>query len=315
MKILGFDVGGTKISASIGEENGTIVQRTEVPTTDTMDGNEMTRTLVDLGSEVMRLAGIDLPDSVGITFAGFIDFRKGMVISSPNIPGIKNFPVSSIVSDFFQSKVYLENDANAAAIAEHVFGSGIGKRDFVYVTLSTGIGAGIFANGKLLTGKNGLGGEVGHMKVTDKPFICGCGRTGCFEAAAGGAGIVRRTIGRMASSKAQSTLRKMPLAELSAKNILNAAYAGDKLAEEILQETIHYLGIGLANLAILFDPETIILGGGIMQNRDQFLVEVKASFEREMDGMFRKLDIVKSMPDVADLAAISLPAFYGHRKN
>ncbi|MHB8396195.1 MAG: ROK family protein [Thermoplasmataceae archaeon] len=314
MSILGFDVGGTKISCCVGERDGSVTTRIERPTSEGMDGNEMTRTLISLGSEAMGLAGIEVPEALGIIFAGFIDQRKGMVMSSPNIPGIQNFPVVNIMSDFFQSKVYLENDATAAAIAERIFGSGKGKSDFVYVTLSTGIGAGVFSNGKLLKGSRGLAGEVGHMVVSESGHQCGCGRRGCLEAMASGSGIVKRTLYRLPGFTGETVLRSIPEKQISAKSIIEAAYSGDRFSKEILDETIKYLGIGLANVASIYDPQLIIIGGGITQSGDRFFNAVKKSFRDEAKGVQRNMEITRALPDISDLAAISLPLYYGRNR-
>jgi glucokinase len=315
MSILGFDVGGTKISCCLGEADGTIRNRIERSTGTRIDSDRMTKALIGLGSEVLDVSDVDTPEAIGIIFAGLIDQGRGMVLKSPNIPGIHDFPVSSIISDFFQTGVYLENDATAAAIAERLYGSGRGVDNFVYLTLSTGIGGGVFANGKLLRGQNGMGGEIGHMVVTDSPVVCGCGRKGCLEAVSSGSGILKRTLERLKKFDGNTTLRNYSRGDLDARIIFEQAHLGDLLSSQIMEDTVRYLSIGLANVAMIFDPEIIVLGGGLMNNGDWFLRDLRERFEREMSGLRREVELVRALPDGSDKAAISIPVYYGNVQN
>jgi Transcriptional regulator/sugar kinase len=171
----------------------------------------------------------------------------------------------------FNASVYLQNDASACTIAEKLYGSAKNLPNFVYITLSTGIGGGIFIGNKLYTGNHGMAGELGHMVILPNGPICGCGRRGCLEAIASGKGMARRVIENISEVKNSTIFSDMNPADIDAKNIFAARRAGDMFAQLIVEETIYYLAVGIVNIINILDPQAIIIGGGLsLEGKDLF---------------------------------------------
>jgi glucokinase len=223
---------------------------------------------------------------IGIGAPGPLNGRTGVVYSPPNLPGWTNTPLRDIFFAAFNVPVYVENDANAAALGEFMFGAGRGSQEIVYVTISTGIGGGIISNGQLLQGTSGSGGELGHMTIDWHGPRCNCGNTGCWESITSGTAIARRAHERIASGKGKSLLdyaltqqstdesadtpadrlraQNYPT-HLNARTVAEAAQAGIPEAKEIIAEAAEGLGVGLVNIIHIFNPERIILGGSVMK--------------------------------------------------
>ena len=198
-----------------------------------------------IASNVARLGDGATPIAVGVGVPGPCDPRTGVLVNPPNLAGWPpNVPFGAMLRDALDAPVHLENDANVAAVAEHVRGAGRGVQDLAYVTWSTGIGAGLIVGGRLYSGAHGSAGEVGHMVLDPAGRLCSCGTRGCTEAYASGAAIAQRT--------------GSPAAE-----VFSAARHGDAAALAVVNEAAGMVGIALMNLANLFDPELIVIGGGI----------------------------------------------------
>jgi glucokinase len=205
-----------------------------------------------------------------------------VVTAPPNLPGWKNVPLKRLIEEALSITAFLENDANAAALGEHRFGAGRGVQNMIYVTASTGIGGGLILNGQLYSGATGAAGEIGHMTVLPWGPYCGCGNRGCLEALASGTAIARD--GRELVRRGVPTL----IAELAAGNpervtaklVAEAADRGDIEAQEILTEAMTYLGMGMANLVNLFNPELIVIGGGLTNMGEGLFGPVRRAIER-----------------------------------
>lgn len=226
----------------------------------------------EVGLPAQRLAG------VGVACAGPIDVARGAVRLAPNL-GWRDVDVVQPLAAQLGVPVFLENDANAAAVGEWWQGAGRGTRYFIYVTVSTGIGGGIVIGGQLYTGAHGAAGEIGHtvIVVEDGP-LCNCGRRGCLEAMASGTAIARRAAEALqaeaATGRQESLLWGLSggrLSAVDARMVAEAARRGDALAEAVLERTWRYLGAGLVNLMNLFDPEVIALGGGVSRMGEAML--------------------------------------------
>ncbi len=309
MNILGFDVGGTKISAVIGNEEGKIFGNVRRPTIRHLGKKRLTEQLISMGHEVMEKTGVNRIDSAGVIFAGLVESETGVVISSPNLLGLKNYNITEPISRHFNVKTSLENDATAATIAERLFGAGRNVDDFVYITLSTGIGGGAFVNGHLLRGHHGLAGEFGHTVIMSNGPTCGCGRKGCFEAIASGKGIARRISENITAVRDSEILSGIPPSSLTAQKAFDAMRKGDMLSRLIIEETVYYLAIGIVNIACMLDPEVIIVGGGISNAGPALFNPLKAAVKEEFKGMYRPLKVVRGLKNGSDLAAISVPLF------
>ena len=310
--ILGLDVGGTKISAVVGDEEGHIFSRVRKPTIRHLGKKRLTEQLETMGRDALMRAGIEKPDLIGIIFAGLVDSDKGVVISSPNILGLNNFSIVAPLEEYFDAPATLENDATAATIAEGLFGSGRGIDNFVYLTLSTGIGGGAFINGKLYKGSHGLAGEMGHMVIMSNGPTCGCGRKGCMEAIAGGKGIARRVSENISAVRDSEILSRIKPYEIDAAKVFQAKKKGDMFAQLMIEETIYYLAVGLVNIISILDPEIVIIGGGISNAGKDLFSPLNAAVKEEFKSMRRPVKIVRGMHDGSDLAAISVPLYREH---
>ncbi len=273
--ILGIDLGGTKIATALSTSKGEILYRKVVPTP-ASDGPEsvMQRILVT-AEETLRQGGIGVQQllGVGVAAAGIVDVAQGKVIFSPNLPGWHEIPLGRIIQGHFGLPVCVGNDASLAALGEWLFGMKKKVSNLLYITVSTGIGGGVIANGKLYLGSRGAAGEVGHMTIDIDGRKCSCGNIGCWETLASGTALANEAIRQIARGRRTSIidLVKGDVAQIDAKIISLAADEGDDLARELISLMGFYLGIGLVNLVNIFDPEMILIGGGLSKIGDRLL--------------------------------------------
>ncbi len=309
MYIIGYDVGGSKISAVLGNEHGKIIDTIRKRTTKEYGKSGLTDELISMGEELISENKIKEISSIGIIFAGPVDAEKGIIISSPNIIGLKNYNITADLESHFNVPVHLENDATAATIAEKKYGGAKNLSDFVYITLSTGIGGGIFINNKLYKGAHGMAGEVGHMVIMPNGPLCGCGRRGCLEAVASGKGITRRVVENISEVRNSTFFSTMNPADIDAKKIFEARKDGDMFAQLMIEETIYYLAVGIVNIINILDPEAIIIGGGISLEGETLFRPLRLAVEEEMKSMVRPVKIIKALENGSDLAAIAITQY------
>jgi len=219
---------------------------------------------------IKRAGGKEHIAGVGVCAPGPLNPKAGIVINPPNLAGWRNIRLARSLESHFHLPAKLENDANAAGLAEVLFGAAVGYRDVFYVTVSTGIGTGVIINKKIYHGKNGVGGEGGHVSIDYRsPYRCGCGTLGCIEALAAGPAMARRARVALEQEHSRpSLLRELSdgdLRKITPVMIQEAARKGDDLAKFIIDETGFFLGAWLAGMMSLFDPEAIIIGGGVAQ--------------------------------------------------
>ena len=267
-----IDLGGTKIYSVIADNRGVILSDVKIATP-AVDGPEAV--IGQLSASVTAaLAKTDFSlndiSAVGVCAAGFFDWRHKVMVSSPNLPGWENVALEKRLSTILGVKVIAENDANAAALGEATNGAGQGSHHMVYVTVSTGIGAGLIKDGRIYRGGSGFAGELGHMVVKSDGALCGCGRRGCLETVSSGNAIA------MAAKKAveqvgPTVLKGISPRELTAPDVFAAASQGDTVAALILEEALFYLGVGLVNMVNLLNPEVIVIGGGVAEAGDAIL--------------------------------------------
>ncbi len=267
--ILGVDVGGTKVAAGLVNASGRVLFKTRVPMVasgDAASGFAAVKAAMDavLAAEPRsreRLAGI------GICSPGPLDPRAGVVINPPNLPCWRNFPLAAEVERVFGVAARLENDANAAALAEAIWGAGIGFRNLFYATIGTGIGTGIILHRKIYWGRTGAAAEGGHVTIDYRGPMCGCGKRGCIEALASGPALARRARERLTESPPGGS-KILELAggnseSITAEIVAAAQQAGDALATQLLVETTDYLAIWLGNIIDLLEPDAMVIGGGM----------------------------------------------------
>lgn len=276
---IGIDLGGTKIGTGLVKRDGNVWAR-DYRLTEASQGRAVViDRMISAARQVMDEAGLGADDiaAVGIGAPGPLDIPRGVLTEPPNLPGWHNVPLKQIIEDEMGIPAHLENDANAAAIGEYLYGAGQGTRHMIYVTVSTGIGGGLILDGQIYHGLTGGAGEIGHMTILPQGPQCGCGNRGCLEAMASGTAIARE--GQYLVNRGVATLIS-ELAEdaaggVSARTVVEAMRRGDEYATEIIVQAMSYLGIGMANLVNLFNPEMIVIGGGLTNLGDRLLDPVR----------------------------------------
>ncbi len=301
---LGVDIGGTKISVTLGNSSGKILAKEVLPT---RTGKKTTQAMKDLVRVLKRFKSISGKSrkviGIGVGVPGPMDPERGIVQRSPHLKGWQGLRLKSILQNKLRLPVFITNDANAAAVGEQVFGAGRHTKNFAYLTVSTGIGSGIILDGNLLIGASYGAGEVGHTIISPGGVKCGCGQRGCLEAYASGTAIaqfVRQEIRRGRKTKIKNT---------SAEAVAAAAEKGDALALEAYRRAGYYLGIGLANLINILNPEMLILGGSVMRSSHLFWPSMTSSLRHHAwPSLARACKIVKTRlgDRVGDLGALAL---------
>lgn len=251
-----IDIGGTKIAVGIVAPNGTILRRFEFPTMAGRKPLEAVQQMAVYLHQGMAETGVRL-EGVGIGATGPVDPRSGEFGNVEFLPGWEGFNIVQAVQDGMGLPACVENDADAAALGEAMWGAGQGSQRFVYVTVSTGIGVGLVFDGNLYRGVDGAHPEIGHMLIDPSGPACACGFHGCWESLASGTGVSnlwQRETGESADASA----------------VFSAAEGGDRRAQRVVEQATAYLGMGLANLVTIFVPEVITLGGGVMRSRHLF---------------------------------------------
>lgn len=312
--ILGIDIGGTKCAAVLGQADGTIRARRAMPTEAEAGPDVVLARLIDLARELMQAEGVAAENlvGIGISCGGPLDTKTGLVYSPPNLPGWEAIPVRRLFEKAFPGvRVVLENDANATALAEWRFGAGRGTQNMVFLTMGTGIGGGLILEGRLYRGTNDLAGEVGHQTILINGPVCGCGKRGCLEALASGPAVARlaRESLHYGRGKRLVEVAGGRPADITAQHVIEAAREGDAFSRRILEEVGTYMGIGLANLIQILNPERIVLGTLAVHAGDLLLEPIRAAVtEYAWERARAVCEIVPAaLGDRAqDLAALSL---------
>jgi len=273
MPVLAIDLGGTKIIAAIVSNK--VVAKEYQPTLADEGPQSVIKRILSMIDCLLSLRnlGTSQLDSISIAAAGAIDFEKGLVTSSPNLPGWHDIPLRDIVGEKYGVNTFLINDASAAALGEHRFGAGKGVDNLVMLTVGTGIGGGIIINGRLYSGPSGSAGEIGHMTIDVNGPRCNCGNIGCLEMLASGTAVAKEAIRRISQGEKSSLTEIVggKTENITCEKVEVAARNGDSLALEVITKAATYLGIGLVNLVNIFNPEMIIIGGGLANMGDLLL--------------------------------------------
>lgn len=313
--IIGVDLGGTKILTVVATEEGEILLRKKEETP-ALEGPVVVLNQIEEDiREVIRVQGIEFDEiqAVGVCAAGFYNHREKVMVKSPNLIGWKQIPLAHGLEERIGLPVVVENDANAAAYGEYRLGAGRGKTHVVYITVSTGIGGGIIADGEIFHGSQGYAGEIGHVSLDLHGPLCNCGNRGCLEALSSGTAIARQAAEVLASGRPS---RMMEIAameghrQVTARHVFTAAELGDEAAREIVDRAIEYLGAGLAGMATLLDPEIFVIGGGVSLSGDSFFQPLREVFCRRAVGpVSENVEIVPSgLGDEAGIAGAVLLA-------
>lgn len=269
MSVVGIDLGGTKIMAGV-LSNGVIQAKVTVPTPEE-GGQAVVESMAQAARSAMEAAGVEVA-AIGLGTPGPLDYKQGLIKFAPNIASFTNFPIQALLEQATGLKVYMENDANAAALAEHKLGAAKGAESTLFMTVSTGVGGGFVWGNKVLRGANGQGAEIGHITMQPGGSLCGCGLDGCLEALATGPAMERMAL---ASFKR----------EMGTRELFALFQQGDSRASRIVLQAAGWVGIALASLVKCYDPQVIVLGGGVALNAGQgYIDEVMRSYHRYMEG-------------------------------
>jgi len=296
---IGVDLGGTNIVSAIVNYQGKIVSRLKVPTLAEKGKEATVKRIIEAIHKNIAQSTITPDDIIGIGIGapGPLDIKRGIINFAPNLPGWRDIPLKKILEDEFNMKIVLENDANAAAWGERCFGAGQGINNLVCFTLGTGIGGGIIIDGKIYHGNNCGAGELGHMTVNKDGPRCNCGNYGCLEAFSSATGIKNRIKSRIKEGIKSDFLNfdsdDELLDSIRLKSIFETARKGDKLTKDIVEEAISYLGIAIANITNILNPEMVVLVGGITNEGDKLLIPLKEEVKkRAFYSNYKSLKIV-----------------------
>ena len=313
---IGIDIGGTGTKFGIVDRNGNILFSGEISTKGHAEVEGFIDKLYDsLHSLIEKAGGPGRIKGIGVG-APNGNYYTGTIEYAPNLPWKGIIPLAKIIEDKFKLRVTLTNDANAAAIGEMMYGAAKGMKDFIMITLGTGVGSGIVANGQLIYGHDGFAGELGHtIVIPDGRLHKGTGKKGSLESYASATGVTLTAIEMMEKNKTASLLRKVPKEKLDSKAVYEAAIQGDELAIQIFEFTGKILGLALANAVMFSSPEAIILFGGLTKAGDLILKPTKENMEANLIQVFQnKVKILVSHLREADAAVLGASALVWEMK-
>lgn len=307
---IGIDIGGTGTKFGLVDRDGNVLFTSEISTKKHHDINTfidelylVLSGLIENAGGIGRMKGIGVGAPNGNYYTGTIEY-------APNLPWKGVIPLAKMLEDKFRLPVSLTNDANAAAIGEMMYGAAKGMKDFIMITLGTGVGSGIVANGKLIYGHDGFAGELGHtIVIPDGRYHKGTGKKGSLESYASATGVTATAVEMLENSKEPSLLRDVPADKLDSLAVYEAAIKGDKLALEIFEFTGKILGLALANAIMFSSPEAIILFGGLTKAGDLILKPTREHMEANLIQVFQnKVKILVSHLRASDAAILGASA-------
>jgi glucokinase len=291
--VAGIDIGGTNTVYGLVDKSGNILAENRLKTTDYPEIKDFVSALVAVinkllvGKKDLKLAGI----GIGAPNA---NYHKGTIELAPNLAWKGIVPLAKYISEKIAVPVILTNDANAAAMGEMIFGGAKKMKDFIVLTLGTGLGSGIVINGEVVYGHTGFAGELGHQIIVPGGRDCGCGRKGCYETYASASGLVRTVLYMLSEMRDESSLRDIPPSELTAKKITEAAAKNDPIALEALDYTAEMLAFGIINAIGFSSPEAIFLFGGLAQAGEMLFAPTREYVDQNVQPIFK--GTVKILP-------------------
>ena len=307
--VVGMDIGGTNTVFGVVDSRGNVLASDSVKTQQYTQIEEyvdaVCKKLLPLiqqfgGAEKIKGMGVGAPN--GNYYSGTIEF-------APNLPWRGIIPLAAMFEDKLGIPTALTNDANAAAIGEMTYGTARGLKDFIMITLGTGVGSGIVINGQLVYGHDGFAGELGHVIVNPEGRVCGCGRKGCLETYCSATGVARTAREFLVARSEPSLLRNVPVEDIQSKDVYDAAVKGDKLAQEIFEYTGKILGEALANFVAFSSPEAIILFGGLAKSGDYITKPIQKALEDNVLNIYKgKTKLLLSQLKDADAAVLGASA-------
>lgn len=278
---IGVDIGGTSIKVGICDEHGNLLHTYEGPTDADQGPDTVLERIAQYAKKIVEQSSYEWEqvEGIGIGIAGFMDIPEGFVKLSPNFPGFRNVPVKKTLEAKLGKLVKIDNDANVAALGEAWGGAGRDIPHVVAYTLGTGVGGGIIINGKIHQGATGMAGELGHMAVVPdvEAITCGCGQIGCLETVSSATGIVR--MANDAVERGETTTLSL-LEKIEAKDVFDAAKAGDETALRIVNRAAYYLGRSMAAVSVVVNPKRYILGGGVAKAGEILFEPIRETFRK-----------------------------------
>ena len=308
--VIGIDIGGTNTVFGIVDARGMVVASSSIKT---QKHSNIEDYINELYTETMRLVdandATDKIHGIGIG-APNANYFTGIIEDGVNLPWPTPIPLAKLVSEKFGIPVAITNDANAAAIGEMTYGAARGLKDFIMITLGTGVGSGIVINGQLVYGHDGFAGELGHTIVKrNNGRLCGCGRTGCLEAYCSATGVARTAREFLEIRKDESMLRELPIEDITSKDVFDAANAGDQLAKDVFEYTGTLLGETFCDFTVFSSPQAIILFGGLAKSGEMLLKPLRNAMDKNMMGIFKgKVRVLHSELKEADAAVLGASA-------
>jgi glucokinase len=307
--VVGMDMGGTNTVFGIVDARGNVVSKSAIKTGTHSDVNLY---INDVYTELIKLidavGGVSKIKGIGVG-APNGNFYTGNIELAPNLPWKGIIPFAKLMSEKFGIPAALTNDANAAAVGEMTYGAALGMKNFIMITLGTGVGSGIVIDGKVVYGHDGFAGELGHVIVIKNGRKCGCGRLGCLETYASASGVARTAREILETTKKDSLLRNIPIDDITSKDVFDAAVEGDEVAKEIFQFTGEILGESFSNFVPFSAPEAIVLFGGLAKAGDMILKPIVESMEKNQLDLWKgKVKVIFSDLKEADAAVLGASA-------
>lgn len=308
--VMGIDIGGTNTVFGIVDTRGKVIASSSIKTGKHSRFDDY---LDELYTEASRLiASVDAVDKIhGIGIgAPNANYYTGNIDDGVNLPWPSPIPLAHLVSEKFGIPVAVTNDANAAALGEMTYGAARGLKDFIMITLGTGVGSGIVINGQVVYGHDGFAGELGHVIVKrNNGRLCGCGRTGCLEAYCSATGVARSAREFLEARSEPSLLRNLDIDAITSKDVYDAAMAGDQLAKDIFNYTGTILGEAMADMVVFSSPEAFILFGGLAKSGDLLMKPLREAMDKNMMSIFKgKAKVLLSELKEADAAVLGASA-------
>lgn len=307
--VLGIDIGGTNTVFGIVDARGNVIASSSIKTGKHAEFEDYLNELYTEASHLIEANdATDKIQGIGIG-APNANYYTGEINNAANLPW-KDVELARLVSEKFGIPVAVTNDANAAALGEMTYGAARGLKDFIMITLGTGVGSGIVINGQVVYGHDGLAGELGHMIIKrNNGRLCGCGRTGCLEAYCSATGVARSAREFLEVRSEPSILRNIPIEEITSKDVYDAAMNGDQIAKEIFNYTGTLLGEALADMTVFSSPEAFIIFGGLAKSGELLLRPMREAMDRNMLSVFKgKPKIILSELKEADAAVLGASA-------
>ena len=308
--VIGMDMGGTNTVFGIVDTRGTVISKSAIKTSTHSDVNLYIDDIhVELSKLIEAAGGLDKIKGIGVG-APNGNYYTGTIEFAPNLPWKGVIPFANLMADKFGIPTALTNDANAAAVGEMTYGAARGMKNFIMITLGTGVGSGIVIDGKVVYGHDGFAGELGHVIVMrNNGRTCGCGRSGCLEAYASATGVARTAREILESNTKSSVLRNIPMTDITSKDVFDAAMEGDEIAKEIFNFTGRILGEAFADFVTFSAPEAIILFGGLSKAGDLILKPIVENMEKNLLNIWKgKVKVLFSELKEADAAVLGASA-------